>query len=205
MAKITMIRQVLSGKISSLFLAVALCAPTCAAALRPDPLPGADIFNGTNIVRINIAIPDAGMRALRGSYWGGNPERERPEVKATVTDGSRTYKDVSVHLKGAAGSFRPIDDRPALTLKFDKHVKGQTFHGLEKFSLNNSVQDPTYINEKISRELFEKAGIPVPRSDYAIVTLNGRSLGLYVLVEGFNKQFLSRYFKDVSGNLYDGG
>jgi hypothetical protein len=35
--------------------------------------------------------------------------------------------------------------------------------------------------------------------------LNGRSLGLYVLVEGFNKQFLKRHFSKADNNLYDGG
>ena len=37
------------------------------------------------------------------------------------------------------------------------------------------------------------------------VELNDRKLGLYVLKEGFDSQFLGRYFKDTKGNLYDGG
>jgi hypothetical protein len=67
------------------------------------------------------------------------------------------------------------------------------------------VQDRSYLSEKICRELFEESGVPVPRSGHAKVELNGRDFGLRVLVEGWNKQFLKRYFKDVSGNLYDGG
>ena len=35
--------------------------------------------------------------------------------------------------------------------------------------------------------------------------LNGRDLGLYVLTEGWDKQFLKRHFKKSGGNLYDGG
>jgi hypothetical protein len=112
---------------------------------------------------------------------------------------------VALHLKGAAGSFRPLDWNPAMTLNFDKFSAGQRFHGLKKISLNNSVQDPSFLTEKICRELFEAAGVPVPRAAHAQVGLNGRDLGLYVLVEGFNKQFLKRYFKNTSGNLYDGG
>jgi hypothetical protein len=92
-----------------------------------------------------------------------------------------------------------------LTLNFDKFVKGQNFHGIEKLSLNNSVQDPTYVSEKLSREIYVKAGVPVPRTDYAVVTLNGRNLGLYVLAEGYNKQFLGQHFSKTGGNLYDGG
>jgi len=110
-----------------------------------------------------------------------------------------------VHLKGAAGSFRSIDQKPAFTLNFDKFISNQSFHGLQKFSLNDSVQDRSFLSEQISRELFEAAGVPAPRAAHARVELNGRDLGLYVLTEGFNKQFLRRYFKNVKGNLYDGG
>jgi len=110
-----------------------------------------------------------------------------------------------VNLKGSAGSFRSIDDKPALTLRFSKHEKDQRFHGYTKLSLNNSVQDPSYISEIISRELFEKAGIPVPTAEHATVIVNGVDKNLYVLTEGFDEKFLGRYFKNLSGNLYDGG
>ncbi|HVY68883.1 MAG TPA: CotH kinase family protein [Verrucomicrobiae bacterium] len=170
---------------------------------------GIDLFDATNVVRINIELTESDIATLRGTGWGGGRRGggdDRPVVSATVSDGSRVYTNVAVHLKGAAGSFRPIDGtKPAFTLNFDKNSPGQTFHGLHKISLNNSVQDKTFICEKISRELFHAAGVPVPRADYAVVYVNGQLKGFYVLLEGYNKQFLRRYFKDVSGNLYDGG
>jgi hypothetical protein len=49
------------------------------------------------------------------------------------------------------------------------------------------------------------AGIPAPRADYAMVELNGRKLGVFVLLEGYNRLFLKRHFKNTKGNLYDGG
>ena len=176
------------------------------AAAEKSAESGGDLFTGTNVVRIQIEIPPEGMTTLGRYQWqwgGGNQERE--SVKGIVREGGRVYRDVAIHLKGAAGSFRPIGSKPALTLNFDKFVKDQTFHGLDKISLNNSVQDSTYLNEKICRELFAAAGVPVPRADHAIVELNGHKLGLYVLVEGFNKQFLKQHFKSAKGNLYDGG
>jgi hypothetical protein len=75
---------------------------------------------------------------------------------------------------------------------------------LKKIHLNNSVQDRTYQHERIARELFDAAGVPIPRAGNAWVNLNDRELGMYVVLEGVNKQFLKRYFKDVSGNVYDG-
>lgn len=161
------------------------------------------LFDDVTVPRIEIEIARPGLRALRRTQWGHADER--PEARATVREGGVVYRNVALHLKGAAGSFRPVDDRPAMTLKFDKYEPGQTFHGLGKISLNNSVQDPSCLSEKICRELFLAAGVPVPRAGHALVKLNGRDLGLYVLLEGANKQFLKRHFANADGNLFDGG
>lgn len=163
-----------------------------------------ELFTNSAVRQIEIEISDKGMAELRRYRWHRGTDRDdRPKVPATVREGSRVYTNVSVHLKGSAGSFRPIDSKPGLTLNFDRLAKGQRFHGLDKLSLNNSLQDPTFINDKLCRELFARAGIPVPRADYATVDLNGRSLGLFVLSEGWDKQFLKRHFKNTKGNLYD--
>lgn len=162
-----------------------------------------DIFQGTNLLRIRIDIPPDGMRQLRGSRPAGSLS-SKPKAWATVTEGGRLFTNVIVQVKGFT-TFKPIDDSPSLTLHFDKAAPAQKFHGLAKISLNNSAQDPSRLHEKISRELFAAAGVPVPRSDYAIVNLNGRKLGLFVLTEGYDRAFLKRHFQRAEGNLYDGG
>jgi len=90
-----------------------------------------------------------------------------------------------------------VDEDPALTLTFDKFVPDQTFHGLKKISLNNSVQDSSYLCERLSREMFIQAGIPCPRAGFALLTLNGRYLDMRVLLEGYDRIFLKRYFKNT--------
>jgi hypothetical protein len=122
-----------------------------------------------------------------------------------LIEGTTIYRDIGVHLKGAAGSFRGVDDRPALTVSFDKFTPDQHFFGLSKIHLNNSVQDPSYMSEYICGELFRAADVPATRVAFALVEINGRKLGLYVLKEGFTKEFLSLYYQQTSGNLYDGG
>jgi spore coat protein H len=166
-----------------------------------------DLFSSTNLIQINISVPKAGMAALRAYHWDrDNPNpTNRPYALAQVSADGRFFTNVAVHLKGSFGSFRPVNDLPALTLNLDKFAPGQEFHGLNKFSLNNSLQDPTCLHEKLCRELFDAAGVPVPQATHAVVTLNGRRLGLYVLTEGFGKHFLKRYFKKANGDLYDAG
>jgi spore coat protein H len=160
--------------------------------------PGADIF-ATNapVLRIKIEMSRSAVNSLNND--------SRKYVPATIREGELVLTNVGVHLKGAAGSSRPLGDKPALTLSFGRFNPNQRFHGLRKIHLNNSVQDPSYSTENICSALFDQAGVPAPRATNARVWLNGRDLGFYVLVEGYTKEFLARYFKDTRGNLYDGG
>ncbi|HEX4612164.1 MAG TPA: CotH kinase family protein [Urbifossiella sp.] len=129
----------------------------------------------------------------------------RKYVPATVKEGGNTYKDVGIHLRGAIGSFRPFDDKPGLTLNMDKFADGQRWHGMDKFHLANSAQDPSYLSEEICGELMQAVGVPAARIGHAAVTVNGRPRGFYYLKEGFDKGFLQKHFKNSNGNFYDGG
>lgn len=156
------------------------------------------LFAGGEILRLEIWIAQEEVERIKAD--------DRPYVRCTVIENDNViYKDIGIKLKGAAGSFREFDDRPALTLNSDKFVKKQLFHGLDKFHLNNSVQDESYLNELICSEIFCAAGYPAPRVTHARVWLNGRDVGLYVLKEGFDWEFLKRNFSKPDGNLYDGG
>jgi len=162
------------------------------------------LFSNRNPVsHLRIEVSSSDMDLLLRESRSARSRGPRAEVSATVREGTNIYSRVAVHLKGSGGSFQPVDEKPALTLHFDEHVKGQRFHGLEKISLNNSVQDPSFLCEHIGRKLFVAAGIPAPRVTHATVALNGRPLGLYVLVEGWNQQFLHRHFSDTKGNFYE--
>lgn len=188
----------------AVFAAFRLGALLAGLRLVAAPVVAADdIFQSPNLMEISIEIPMEGLQVLReagGTRFG----QGKPQARARIVEGGRTYTNVAVQLKGFT-SFQPIDQFPALTLNFSKHAPKQKFHGLTKISLNNSVQDPTRLHEKISRELFAAAGVPVPRADHALVKLNGRALGLYVLAEGYDKTFLKSHFGRADGNLYEGG
>ena len=197
-----------AGLLSALLLiGLALIpSPSAAAATPRGPDPSDEFFKAPSIPRLRIEVPPEGMEILRSYVFhkGSNPD-SRTNVHATVREGDRVYTNVALHIKGSLGSSVPVDEKPALTLGFDKWSEGQRFHGLQKISLNNTVQDASYISEIITRELFTAAGLPCPRATHARVELNGRDLGLFVLLEGWNKQFLKRHFKDARGNLWDSG
>ena len=185
---------------SGWFVAVGLflCLASFARAAAAQRENSEKFFDSGVIPHIRIQIAETNLAKLR--------RNDRNYVRATVKEGDTVFEEVGIHLKGAAGSHRPMDDgKPAFTLNFDKFVDHQNFHGLDKLSLNNSVQDGSYMTEAICSELFLAAGVPTTRTTHARVWLNGRDLGFYVLKEGFDKTFLKRHFKNAKGNLYDGG
>ncbi|HUR46224.1 MAG TPA: CotH kinase family protein [Candidatus Saccharimonadales bacterium] len=192
-------------------LLLLLAAPTTPAASdkakgekHPKRLASEAFFTSTNIPLLRITISEEGINELRSTQRSSSTN-SRPSVQCTIQEGANIYTNVAVHLKGSYGSFQSVDEKPGMTFNIDKFGKGQTFHGLEKMSLNNSRQDGTYTVDKLSRELYNRLGVPTPRENYVRVSLNRRDLGLYLLVEGWDKNFLKGHFKNTKGNLYDGG
>lgn len=174
-------------------------SPVRVPTYRPKPalVPGGEIFDQPTVLDFQIQLGRTNLDALR--------EHAREYTAATVTVNGQTFTNVALKLKGAAGSFRPVDDRPAMTLHFGKWVQGRRLFGLRRLHLNNSVQDGSYLNEYLGSELFRAAGVPTPRVAWATVRLNDRPLGLYVLKEAFETEFLRIFFGGAEGNLYDGG
>ena len=122
---------------------------------------------------------------------------------ATVTVDGETHAEVGVRKKGFVGS--QSSTKPSLKLRFDKYVDGQTLAGgMNRMTLNNSVQDPSMLNTCLSYRVFAAAGNPAPRCNFATVSVNGTDLGLYVHVEEFKAPFLSHHFGSAEGHLYEG-
>lgn len=195
-----------AGCLHPLLVIVALWASTRLSAAsdpasesphRRRPEPGAQIFDEPRVLRVRLALPEAALERLRN--------QPRDYVQGTVTVDGTVFTNVAIKLKGAAGSFRPIDDQPAFTVDFNKFVRGQKLFGLDRIHLNNSVQDGTFMQEFLASELYRSFDVPTPRVSHALVELNDRQLGLYVVKEGFTKPFLGLHFRRTDGNLYDGG
>ena len=101
---------------------------------------------------------------------------------------------VQVRLKGSTGSFRPVSDRPGLTVVWEEASPVAGLSTRRSIHLNNSVEDPSCLQEALAATWFREAGVPAPAVSEARVRINGRRLGLYVLVEGLDTVFLHRAF-----------
>ena len=156
---------------------------------------GAEFFQEPTVRVFDFKVSDDALMQLTRS--------SRTYVPAQITEGEQVLDNVGIRLKGM-GSFRSVDEKPSFAVKFDEFVENQTYRGLQKVMFNNSAQDSTYLAELLATKLFEDAGVPAARVTHARVRLNGRDLGLYVVIEAMNKDFLKRHFGSGKGNLYEG-
>jgi len=184
-------------RFSCLLPALLLPAAASLAQDKPAADPARAFFARGDVVTVRIRLAEEARTSLR--------QNAREYAAASLRIDDTEFPAVSVKLKGAAGSFRELDDRPGFTVHLGKAGGTQRFHGLQRFHLNNGVQDDTRLCEWIGHDVFTAAGLPAPRVAHARVWLDDRDLGLYVLRESFDRQFLERAFGSVAGNLYDGG
>lgn len=168
-----------------------------------------DLFNQDNIIDIDIQMATEDFSILRAegrSLASAGSECiadfEFTHFVAEVTIDGVTVSDVDIRKKGFLGSISRI--RPSLKLNFDTLVEGRRYNGMERMSLNNNRQDPSFSHQCMAFDLFEKAGLVAPRCNFARVTVNGEELGIYSHVESIKKPFLERNYDDKTGNLYEG-
>ena len=145
---------------------------------------------------------------LKGSAWEAlslqTMESPKLYAEASVQTKSGTWRAVGIKLKGSYGSFQSADERPGLTLHFDKFKGARSFYGLTRLHLNNGAQDDSRLNEWLGGELARAAGVPAGRATHAWLTLQGKDRGLYVVRESFTPDFLSQWFgAPGKGDLYD--
>lgn len=110
---------------------------------------------------------------------------------------------VNLRIKAYVGSARSYDQKSAFKVDLDDYADLE-LRGLEKLTFNNMVQDQTYIHEYLAYRLFREVGIPAPRTSYTRLYINDELRGLYLWIESIDERFLSRWYADPSGNLYEG-
>lgn len=144
--------------------------------------------------QFDLKIADADIASLRAApaTW----------VQATLTFEGRAYGPIGVNLKGTS-SFQPIDQKPAFRVNINKFIKGARLFGLKEILLNNMVQDPSMIHERLAYWIGRQIGsVPTPRSNHAWVTMNGTTLGLYATVEEAKDTMMAYSFADASGGVF---
>jgi hypothetical protein len=185
------------------------------------------LFDSAQLPSFYLTIPDASWQQLAdcdgGELASDTPPPECDYQPATFhaeydeapQDGveQRMESDeipIGVRLKGRA-SFQPIDGKPAFKIKFTE-LAGERFLGLSRLTLNNMVQDPSSLRERIAYRVYRDAGLAAPLANSARVYVQRGEgagyeyFGLYANVQTLDRRFVEQAFGEVggaAGNLYD--
>ena len=131
-------------------------------------------------------------------------ENEEYEACAVVIDGE-SYRNVGIRAKGntsLSSVARYGNDRYSFKIEFDHYDSKTSYYGLDKLSLNNMIQDNTYMKDFFSYQMMAAAGAAAPLCSFAYITVNGEDWGLYLAVECIEDAFLQRNYGMDTGNLY---
>jgi CotH kinase protein len=139
------------------------------------------------------------------------------EISGTNFPATTTFTEVGVKKKSFCGSIN--SDKPCLHIDFGRFSDAtssaaEDLIGTRYLTLNNSVQDPSYVRQPLAYTLLGMAGLPHSRCNFIRVFVNGKpvgqgfagvnSPGVYVNAEPVMKRYIERNFNgNLGGNLYE--
>lgn len=147
------------------------------------------LFDTSRVHTIDIVMDD----------WEGVLEGctdEEYELCSVVID-NESYNNVAIRAKGNTSLTQVAsygNDRYSFKIEFDHYDSTISYHGLDKLSLNNIIQDNTYMKDYLTYQMMGYFGVDAPLCSYVYITVNGEDWGLYLAVEGVEESFLERNY-----------
>ena len=127
--------------------------------------------------------------------------------RANLLIDGELFRDVGIRTKGN-NSLRLTEryghQRFSLKIEMD-HYGFNHYYGLDKFSLDSSFQDNSYLKSYITYDMMEFLEVPSPLTSYTWVTVNGEEWGLFLAIEEPEEAFAQRNFGKDYGQLYKPG
>ena len=155
------------------------------------------LFDNTKVHTIDIVMND----------WDDfidNATSEEYYTANLVIDGE-SYKNIAIRGKGNTSLSTVASmnsERYSFKVEFDHYNSSLTYHGLDKLSLNNLIQDTTMMKDYLTYTMMKEFDATAPLCSFAYITVNGEEWGLYLAVEGVEDGFLERNYGSNYGKLY---
>ena len=184
-------------------LALALTGLLCfGSALGLQPASSAPgyayrLFDSGRVHTVDLQVEDWAQ------FIADAPTEEYIPCTAVI-DGEEFYQ-VGLRAKGN-NSLRLTEtyglSRYSLKLEFDHYVDGGNYHGLDKFSLDSSFQDNSYLKTYLVYDMMAFMEVPTPLCSYTWVTVNGQPWGLFLAIEEPEEAVAQRTVGPDYGQLY---
>jgi spore coat protein CotH len=173
-------------------LAGLLALPAAALAQTAD-----ELFDDSLVRDVRITINSNDWAALKENF------KENIYYPCSIQVLGVTYHNVGIRSRGLGSRS---DTKPGLRVDADRYAVDQTIAGLKSFVLDNLVQDPSMLKERLTMAFFRRMGLPAPREAHARLYINNQFSGLYAVVESIDKGFVGRTFgEDNHGGTENDG
>ncbi len=129
---------------------------------------------------------------------------EEEYISATLVIDGEAFSNVGLRAKG--NNSRRLTEkyglnRYSLKVEFDHYEMG-SYYGLDKFSLDSSFQDNSYLKTWITYDMMNYMQVPTALCSWVWVTVNGEDWGLFLAIEEPEEAFARRNFGNDYGQLY---
>ena len=155
------------------------------------------LFDNTKVHSVDIVMDD-------WDEFIANATSEEYYMASVVIDGE-SYKNIGLRAKGNTSLSMVSSlgsERYSFKIEFDHYDSTRTYHGLDKLSLNNLIQDSTMMKDYLTYTMMNGFGVNSSLCSYVYITVNGEDWGLYLAVEGVEESFLERNYGSDYGELY---
>jgi hypothetical protein len=160
----------------------------------PSPLTSDDLFDPRVLHDVHLTVNTRDWAQLKEGF------RENTYYLADLRWRDLVVRNAGIRSRGT-GSRSGV--KPGLRVDFNRYAADQEFLGLKSVVLDNLLQDPGMMRERLSMAFFREMQVPAPRVAHARLFVNQEYVGLYTLVESIDKRFLERHFGEDDGNLYE--
>jgi hypothetical protein len=169
-------------------------------------------FAEERIADVYLDVPQSSLDAINAQARPpGCVPYERQSYPAAMTYEGQLFDGVGLKTKGGCGSSRDLSGKPSWKINLewdDPAVAGcpvtRRLHGVKRITLNNEVQDGSFVHEHLAYHLYRLMGVAVPRTSNARVHVNGEYWGLYLNLETVDRRMLGRWFESNDGMMYEG-
>ena len=143
-----------------------------------------------------------------------NPAAEKYVEGSLVFEG-KVIKNVGIRYKGSIGAWvgclsnedwtNPSGYKtcPKLSMKIKINWQGDNkFYGMKKLQFHSQNLDKSKMHERLGYYMFRNFGITAPRSNHALLYINGEFNGVFANTENVDGPFTNKHFINRDGNLY---
>ena len=120
------------------------------------------------------------------------------EVPAELVVDGKVYSDVGVRARGTSSYFTVRSPKKSFNIAIDYGDDNQRLYGYKTLNLLNGHVDASFLREVLYNRIARDY-IPAMKTNLVKLVINGKSWGVYINLQQFNKDFLDEWFGTRAG------